>query len=121
MPGGKLRKQDTITFPRGEAPMTARIYKPAKSAMQSGYGNTEEWLLEFDSEAKRMPDPLMGWSGSGDTQQQVRLSFATKEEAIAYATRNGIAYTLTEPKPRAPIKKSYADNFRYGRIGTWTH
>ena len=101
--------------------MTVRIYKPAKSAMQSGYGNTEEWLLEFESQAKRTPDPLMGWAGSSDTQQQVRLSFATKDEAIAYATRNGLAYTVTEPKPRAPIKKSYADNFRFGRIGTWTH
>lgn len=100
--------------------MTARIYKPAKTAMQSGYGNTEEWLLEFEP-GRRTPDPLMGWSGSNDTQQQVQLSFPTKEEAIAYATRNGIAYVLTEPKVRAPIKKSYSDNFKFGRIGTWTH
>lgn len=101
--------------------MTVRIYKPAKSAMQSGYGNSEEWLLEFEPAAKRSPDPLMGWSGSSDTQQQVRLRFATKDDAIAYATRNGLAYSVDEPKPRAPIKKSYGDNFKFGRIGTWTH
>jgi hypothetical protein len=101
--------------------MTARIYKPAKSAMQSGEGRSSEWLLEFEPEAKRVPDPLMGWTGSSDTQAQVRLAFATKDEAIAYATRNGIAFVIAEPKPRAKIRKSYGDNFKFGRIGTWTH
>ena len=101
--------------------MPARIYKPAKSAMQSGFGRTKEWVLEFEPEAKRAPDPLMGWSGSSDTKSQVQLEFDSKEEAVQYATRNGIAYTLAEPRPRKPIRKSYSDNFKFGRIGTWTH
>lgn len=100
--------------------MTARIYKPAKSAMQSGLAK-DAWVLEFEPAAKRAPDPLMGWSGSQDTQAQVKLEFASKDEAIAYATRNGLAYTLAEPKPRATVRKSYGDNFKFGRIGTWTH
>ncbi|MEQ1715549.1 MAG: ETC complex I subunit [Hyphomicrobium sp.] len=101
--------------------MIARIYKPAKSAMQSGEARNSEWVLEFEPEAKRAPDPLMGWSGSADTSAQVSLAFATKNEAIAYATRNGLAYVVAEPKPRAKIRKSYGDNFRFGRLGTWTH
>ncbi|MBX9682821.1 MAG: ETC complex I subunit [Hyphomicrobium sp.] len=101
--------------------MAARIYKPAKSAMQSGEGRTKEWLLEFEPQARREPEPLMGWVSSADTQAQVHLDFASKEEAIAYATRAGLAYTVVEPKPRKPIRKSYADNFRFGRIGSWTH
>jgi len=101
--------------------MTARIYQPAKSAMQSGHGRSKEWVLEFVPEAGQTPDPLMGWAGSGDTRSQVRLEFDTKDEAIQYATRNGLAYTLSDPKPRAPIKKSYGDNFKFGRIGSWTH
>ncbi len=98
-----------------------RIYKPARSAMQSGEANTEFWQLEFEPVAKRTPDPLMGWAGGGDTRQQVLLTFLSKEEAIAYATRNGLAYTIIEPKPRAFVKKSYGDNFKFGRIGSWTH
>ncbi len=101
--------------------MAARIYQPAKTAMQSGLGGTHEWVLENEPGAPREVDPLMGWTSSADTAAQVRLSFPTKEEAIAYAERNGIAYTLSEPKPRKPIRKSYADNFKFGRIGTWTH
>ncbi|MGL4395102.1 MAG: ETC complex I subunit [Hyphomicrobium sp.] len=101
--------------------MTARIYKPAKTAMQSGQARTREWLLEFEPQAPRVVDPLMGWTGSSDAAAQVRLEFDTREEAIAYATRNGIAYVVSEPKPRQWIKKSYSENFRFGRIGTWTH
>jgi ETC complex I subunit-like protein len=101
--------------------MTARIFKPAKTAMQSGEARTKEWVLEFAPASPRSADPLMGWTSSRDTQTQVRLEFDTKEEAIAYATREGLAYTVAEPKPRKPIRKSYADNFRYGRIGNWTH
>lgn len=101
--------------------MTARIFKPARTAMQSGEARTKEWVLEFESASPRSADPLMGWTSSSDTQTQVRLEFDTKEEAIAYATREGLAYTLAEPKPRKPIRKSYADNFRFGRIGNWTH
>ena len=98
-----------------------RIYKPAKSAMQSGVSNTELWHLEFEPAAARHPDPLMGWVGGGDTRQQVRLVFQSKDEAIGYATRNGLAYSVIEPKPRSFVKKSYADNFKFGRIGSWTH
>lgn len=101
--------------------MAARIYKPAKSAMQSGEARTKEWVLEFEPEAPRDIDPLMGWTSSRDMKSQIHLEFDTKDEAIAYATRNGIAYTLLEPKPRRAIRKSYADNFKFGRIGTWTH
>jgi hypothetical protein len=101
--------------------MTVRIYKPAKTAMQSGEARTLEWVLEFEPASARAPDPLMGWTSTSDMQSQVRLEFETKEEAIAYAKREGLAYTLAEPKPRKPIRKSYADNFRYGRTTNWTH
>ncbi|MBA2124737.1 ETC complex I subunit [Hyphomicrobium methylovorum] len=101
--------------------MTARIYKPARTAMQSGEARTKDWVLEFEYTTPRRADPLMGWTSARETQPQVRLEFDTKEEAIAYATREGIAFTLTEPKPRKPIRKSYADNFRYGRTTNWTH
>lgn len=101
--------------------MAARIYKPAKSAMQSGQGRTKEWVVEHEPESPRGVEPLMGWTSSSDMRAQVRLEFDTKEEAIAYAGANGLAWTLIEPKPRKHIRKSYADNFRYGRIGTWTH
>ena len=101
--------------------MTVRIFKPAKTAMQSGEARTKEWILELDPAAPRSVDPLMGWTSSSDTRAQVRLEFDTKEEAIAYATREGLAYTLIEPKPRKPIRKSYADNFRFGRTDNWTH
>jgi len=101
--------------------MAVRIYKPAKSAMQSGNARTKEWVLENEPAAPRQIDPLMGWTSSVDTGAQIRLEFATKEEAIAYAERNGLAYVLAEPTPRKAIRKSYSDNFRFGRLGTWTH
>ena len=101
--------------------MTVRIYKPAKTAMQSGSARTEEWVLEHEAESNREIDPLMGWTSSRDTRSQVRLSFATKDEAIAYAERNGLAYTLSEPAQRRHIRKSYADNFKFGRKDSWTH
>jgi hypothetical protein len=101
--------------------MPARIFKPAKTAMQSGDARTKEWVLEYEPESPREIEPLMGWTSSADMRSQIRLSFETKQEAIAYAERNGIAYRLEEPKPRRPVRKSYADNFKYGRIGSWTH
>lgn len=101
--------------------MAVRIYKPAKTAMQSGQARTKDWVLEFEPEAPRSRDPLMGWTSSADVKAQVNLEFASKDEAIAYATRNGLAYTVVEPKPRRQIDKSYAENFKFGRIGTWTH
>lgn len=101
--------------------MTVRIYKPTKTAMQSGEARTKDWVLEYEPEGKQTPEPLMGWISSGDTRRQVRLEFATKEEAVAFAVREGLGHTIIEPKPRKPIRKSYADNFRFGRSGNWTH
>ncbi len=101
--------------------MTARIYKPAKTALQSGLARTQEWVLEYEPAAAREIDPLMGWTSSRDTRAQVRLEFDTREDAIAYAERNGLAYTLVEPETRKAVRKSYADNFKFGRIGSWTH
>jgi hypothetical protein len=101
--------------------MTARIYKPARTAMQSGAARTKDWVLEYDPVSPREIDPLMGWTSSRDMQSQVRLAFATREEAVAYAERNGIPYRLEQPKPRATVRKAYADNFRFGRKEAWTH
>ena len=100
--------------------MKVRIFKPAKTAMQSGSANTREWLLESEP-APKILDPLMGWTGSRDTMQQVQLWFPTLEEAKAHAERNGWQYTLGMPKSRAVRPKAYADNFAYTRVGRWTH
>ena len=89
--------------------------------MQSGLARTEEWVLEYEPEVPRAVEPLMGWTSSGDMKSQIRLEFSTREEAVAYAERNGIPYRLFEPTPRKPVRKAYADNFRFGRIGQWTH
>lgn len=101
--------------------MSARIYKPARTAMQSGQARTKDWVLEHEAERPREIDPLMGWTSSRETRTQLRLSFDTKEEAIAYAERNGIPYRVTEPAERKMQRKTYADNFKFGRIGSWTH
>ena len=101
--------------------MVARIFKPAKTAMQSGLARTKDWVLEHEPASPREIDPLMGWTASRDMAQQGRLTFDTKEEAIAYAERNGLAYAVQEPTPRKSIRKSYSDNFKFGRIGSWTH
>lgn len=100
--------------------MTARIYRPAKSATQSGAARTKAWLLEY-APAQREIEPLMGWTSSSDTTSQVKLWFATKDEAIAYAQRENIAYRVEEPKPAARRVMSYADNFKSTRVGQWTH
>ncbi len=96
--------------------MVARIYKPAKTAMQSGRANTRAWVLDFEPADRKTNDPLMGWVGSGDTAQQVRLHFDTKEEAIAYCKRHKIEYELFEPRERTIRPKSYASNFRWDRV-----
>jgi hypothetical protein len=101
--------------------MTARIYRPSRTATQSGNANAKHWILEFEPAAPRQIDPLMGWTSSGDMASQVRLNFATKEEAIGYAERNGLSYRLDEAKPAARKILSYADNFKSTRIGQWTH
>jgi hypothetical protein len=101
--------------------MAARIYRPARTAMQSGPARTKDWILEFEPDSAREIDPLMGWTSSRDARSQVRLAFDTKEEAVAFAERNGIPYRVMEPKPRTAVRKAYADNFRFGRKGAWTH
>jgi hypothetical protein len=101
--------------------LLARIYKPSKSAMQSGKAKTKDWLLEFEPAAALRPDPLMGWTTTVDTRRQVVLSFDTKDEATAYAQRHGIAFQLFEPKDPRPIIKAYADNFAADRKFPWTH
>ena len=101
--------------------MAARIYRPAKTAMQSGQARTKEWVLEREPAAARTVDPLMGWTSSADPSAQVQLAFDSQEEAVAYAERNGIAYRVENPKARKAVRKSYADNFKFGRVGSWTH
>ena len=101
--------------------MVARISRPAKTAMQSGQAKTKRWVLDFEPEVAKSTDPLMGWTSTSDMQGQVRLFFASKEEAIAYAERKGLEYRVIEPKEKTPKTVSYSDNFKAGRIGTWTH
>lgn len=101
--------------------MVARIYRPAKTAMQSGLGKTKGWLLEHDRDAPRTVEPLMGWTSSSDMKAQVRLTFDSKDDAVAYCDRNGIAYRVEEPKERIRRKVAYSDNFRYDRRVPWTH
>jgi hypothetical protein len=101
--------------------MTARIYKPAKTAMQSGTAKTKEWALDFEPEQPREIEPLMGWTSSGDMRQQVQLRFDTLEEAVAYCERHGIAYQVSRTKPPARHGMSYADNFSANRRDPWTH
>ncbi len=101
--------------------MLARIYRPAKNAMQSGKAKTKDWLLEFEPASARRSDDLMGWTQTTDMDGQVRLSFDTQVDAVAYAEKHGIAFQISEPKAPKRILKTYADNFAYGRKQPWTH
>jgi len=101
--------------------MPARIYKPSKTAMQSGLANTKAWVLDFEPEAPRQVEPLMGWTSSGDMRQQLRLRFDSKEEAITYCERRGIPYQVTEYVPLKRRIMSYADNFSFKHRDAWTH
>lgn len=92
--------------------MAARIYQRPKNAMQSGKALTDQWVLEFEQSEARQADPLMGWTGSGDTQAQVVLKFATREEAQAYAAKYGIPARVHATPPRNLKIQAYADNFR---------
>ena len=94
---------------------TARIFRPAKTAMQSGRAGTRRWVLEYEPATPREPDPLMGWASARDTLNQVRLKFATLEEAKQFAEKKGLDYIVVEPQERTFKSKSYADNFRYDR------
>ncbi len=103
--------------------MRARIYQPAKTAMQSGTAKTHLWVLEFTPAEARGIDPLMGWTSSGDMNSQVRLRFETKEAALDYARDKGIDAVVIEPKKRKPNirQRGYGENFATNRRGAWTH
>jgi len=88
----------------------AKIYIPSKTAMQSGFGKSNKWILEYYVK-NGTQNPLMGWETSSDTLSEIKLEFSLKEEAINYAKKNNIDYDLIEPKKRKIVKKSYADNF----------
>jgi hypothetical protein len=91
--------------------MVARIYRPAKTATQSGRARTREWVLEMEPKSPKEADPLCGWIGSDDTEQQIRIDFPTKEAAIAFARRGGLEYRVYDPHRRIVRPKSYAENF----------
>ncbi|MCS6891674.1 MAG: ETC complex I subunit [Rhodovarius sp.] len=100
----------------------ARIHRPARSAMQSGKAGLDCWVVEFAPDQRPRIDPLTGWSGGLSTLRQVRLRFPSAEAAEAFCRAQGIAYVIEPDRSRRPIKpKSYADNFRYGRLENWTH
>ncbi|QKV18062.1 ETC complex I subunit [Oricola thermophila] len=101
--------------------MLARIYSPSKTAMQSGKAKTGFWILEFDRATARTIDPLMGYTSSADPLAQVKLKFPTREDAVAYAEKHGIAYRVIEPKQPKRRAVSYSDNFKYDRKAPWTH
>ncbi|MDG1430524.1 MAG: ETC complex I subunit [Paracoccaceae bacterium] len=103
--------------------MQARIYQPARNAMQSGMGKTKIWVLEFAPASSREIDPLMGWTSSSDTQAQVKLKFESKEAAVEYAQDNGIGAQVFDPHTRKPIVRpgGYGENFATKRRGPWTH
>jgi hypothetical protein len=101
--------------------MLARIYQPAKTAMQSGKLRTKKWVLEFEPERAREIEPLMGWTASSDMRQQVSVDFDTMEEAVAYAEKNAITFQIYEPHQPAAKAKSYSDNFRFDRKVPWSH
>jgi hypothetical protein len=94
----------------------ARIYQPTKTAMQSGRARTQQWVLDYDTSDSRFVEPLMGWTGAAGTLGQLTLTFDSKEEAIAYADKKGIAYDIEEPQVRKLNRRAYADNFAYTRI-----
>lgn len=103
--------------------MRARIYQPARNAMQSGQAKTKDWILDFAPASSRDIDPLMGWTSSSDTQAQVRLKFDSQDAAIAYADERGMDYIVSQPQKRAHNvrKGGYGDNFATNRRTVWTH
>lgn len=101
--------------------MQARIYRPRKTSMQAGRAKTEHWVLEFDNKARRSSDPLMGWTSNAETLSQVRLTFDTREQAIAHAQREGLVFSVEETRERKRLVKSYSENFSPNRKQPWTH
>jgi NADH dehydrogenase len=103
--------------------MRARIYQPARNAMQSGTAKTKGWVLEFAPASAREVDPLMGWTSTSDTDTQVKLRFDTREAALDYAKARGIEVDVLEPHARQPNIRTmgYGENFATNRKGAWTH
>jgi len=101
--------------------MLAKIYRPAKTAMQSGKANAKRWVLEYAGNSAPFADALMGWTGSADPQGQVRLTFETKEQAIAHARSNSIPHQVIEPVEAKRFPKAYGDNFAFRRREPWSH
>ena len=101
--------------------MTARIYKPSKTAMQSGFANTKAWVLDFAPEAPGGVSPLLGWTSGGYLRKLLRLFFHNKVAAIAYCARHDIAYQVFETTPVKRRTISYSDNFSFRRRDSWTH
>ena len=101
--------------------MLARIYRPARTATQSGKAKTEDWLLEFEPSQASLPDPLMGWTQTRDPDGQIRLSFASPEQAVAYCEARGIPFQVAPDRTPKRIIKAYADNFAPDRRFPWTH
>ena len=100
----------------------ARIYRPTRGATQSGHARTKAWLLEYERVEALEIEPLMGWTGSSETEAQVKVAFDTREEAIAFAEKRGIAFEV-EDHPPEQVRRglSYSDNFKSSRVGQWTH
>jgi hypothetical protein len=101
--------------------MLAKIYRPAKTAMQSGKAGQREWVLEYVPQDNRPTDPLMGWAGSVNTAEQVRLTFETQEQAIAYAQAHNIPHHVVQHNERKITTRSYGENFAFGRREPWSH
>ncbi len=100
---------------------SVRVYQPRKNAMQSGRAKTRYWLVEYEPTSPLRNDSLMGWVGQGDTRNQLRLKFDTRDEAVAFCEKEGLDFQVIEPKKRTPKHKSYAENFRHDRAKNWTH
>lgn len=97
--------------------MKARIYQPAKNAMQSGRAKTSFWMLELECETARAPEPVMGWTAVGDTAAQTRMKFATREDAVAFAEKKGWEYSVSTPQSRIVTPRNYVENFKYRPAG----
>ena len=101
--------------------MTIKIYKPSKTAMQSGIGKTKKWLAEYISDTDNIKDSLMGWNSSSYTKEQIKIFFDTKEQAIEWSKKNNEQFIVIEPKERKIKPKNYASNFDMNRKEPWTH
>ena len=101
--------------------MVAKIYKPAKTAMQSGRQKTYQWIVEFIQSKPTTREPVMGWPSCEDTGKQVKLKFETQEKAIQYCEKNSLEFHVINNNERKIKPKSYASNFSYDRKESWTH